>query len=357
MSNKKTKLLADAVAEADVLRNTALANAKLALQETFQPRLKSMLSKQLQREMEGDELEDEELPDEEVTDVTEEEGEEHEAGEAPEFEAGEQEEGDDDEVTEDEIPGEEGEIPAEDDDELEEDEDAECEYGDEDEDELDLEAIIKELEGEDEEGEEAPEFGEEEPEETADDEVTEDEDEIDLDNIEDDEAEAGDDEEDLDLEALMRELNGDELDPQDEAPADEEAWEDQTASAKTEVKRLTKELKEAYAVIEKQRRQIHEVNIFNSKLLFSTKLFRHFDLNESQKKKVIDAFDRTNTLREIKIVYSTLAETFKGVKVGRKLTESFQSDIKAGKRNQPIVDGDAFTNRMQELARIGKYSR
>ena len=63
------ELLKDAIADAKAVRETALANAKLALEEAFTPRLKSMLSKKIQAEMEDtveeldlsdmDEMEDE----------------------------------------------------------------------------------------------------------------------------------------------------------------------------------------------------------------------------------------------------------------------------------------------------------
>ena len=64
------KLLQDAIAAAKAVRETALANAKLALEEAFTPHLKSMLSKKLQAEMEG---EDEEQADEDYHGEDEEE--------------------------------------------------------------------------------------------------------------------------------------------------------------------------------------------------------------------------------------------------------------------------------------------
>ena len=51
-------LLKEAIADAKAVRETALANAKLALEEAFTPHLKSMLSKKLQAEdEEADEVE------------------------------------------------------------------------------------------------------------------------------------------------------------------------------------------------------------------------------------------------------------------------------------------------------------
>ena len=56
--------------------------------------------------------------------------------------------------------------------------------------------------------------------------------------------------------------------------------------------------------------KLHEVNILNAKLLFTNKLFKEFALDNNQKLKVVETFDRTQSTREIKLVYSTLAEQF-----------------------------------------------
>ena len=55
-----SKLLKEAIADAKAVRETAIANAKIALEEAFTPRLQSILSKKLQAEMEGEEEEMEE---------------------------------------------------------------------------------------------------------------------------------------------------------------------------------------------------------------------------------------------------------------------------------------------------------
>ena len=59
MSN--TKFFNDAVAEAKEIRETALANAKLALEEAFTPKIQSMLEKKLQEE--EDDLDEEKAKD------------------------------------------------------------------------------------------------------------------------------------------------------------------------------------------------------------------------------------------------------------------------------------------------------
>ena len=54
-----SNLLKEAIADAKAVRETAIANAKIALEEAFTPRLQSILSQKLQQEMEEEGDEDE----------------------------------------------------------------------------------------------------------------------------------------------------------------------------------------------------------------------------------------------------------------------------------------------------------
>ena len=86
----KSDLLKEAIADAKAVKETALANAKMALEEAFTQKLQSMLSHKIAEELEDEELEEEDEMDIEVPtaedemsedehgtedDVTEEEGE------------------------------------------------------------------------------------------------------------------------------------------------------------------------------------------------------------------------------------------------------------------------------------------
>ena len=115
------KLLKEAIADAKSVRETALANAKIALEEAFTPHLKSMLSKKLQAEMEGEDEEshdegyhgeeEEEKVDEEMDssgigaadnkEPEEEAGDTSDIGQGPESEGGDEEGGNEDENMED----------------------------------------------------------------------------------------------------------------------------------------------------------------------------------------------------------------------------------------------------------------
>ena len=67
-----SKLLKEAIADAKAVKETALKNAKLALEEAFTPRLQSMLSAKISEEMEDEEYESEdEFSEDEMEDEVE----------------------------------------------------------------------------------------------------------------------------------------------------------------------------------------------------------------------------------------------------------------------------------------------
>ena len=84
-----------------------------------------------------------------------------------------------------------------------------------------------------------------------------------------------------------------------------------------QVKTLKSDLEEHRNVVKYLRGKLNEVNLLNAKLLFTNKLFRNFGLSNEQKLKVVETFDRATNLREVKLVFSTLAESF-GNKVASK---------------------------------------
>ena len=114
------------------------------------------------------------------------------------------------------------------------------------------------------------------------------------------------------------------------------------------------ELEEAYKTIRSLKNTINEVNLLNSKLLFSNKLFRANSLSESQKMNVIETFDRANSVREVKLVYSTLAESLtpKTAPKKRRVSEGLAS--RSTNSTKPsksvIVESNQFATRMQKLA-------
>ena len=313
-------LLKEAIADAKAVRETAIANAKLALEEAFTPKLQSMLSSKIAEDMEDEEMEDEVPVDDVAVEQEDELDAEIPADDEAEVEGTyEQEDGMEDEVPAEEEPTDD--VAVEQEDELEDEVPAD-EEGAED---LELEAIIRELE--DENGEEEVPADEEEP-------VTEQEEEVPAD---DEEAEM--ETENIDLDEVIKSLT-----------EEDEEGTDTDLDTKEDPKE--KELGEAYNTIRSLKSTLQEVNLLNAKLLFSNKLFKVNNLSESQKMKVIETFDRASNLREVKLVYSTLAESFTGKTVAKKrVTEGLAS--KKSNSTAPkgkIVESNGMADRMKRLA-------
>lgn len=369
-----SKLLKEAIADAKAVRETAIANAKIALEEAFTPRLQSILSRKLQAEMEGEEeevvedidsseigagdnTEPADVANNDSTDLGNTEEETAEVGEEDanldvvddltELDANE--DGIEDDVTGatyDVTEGEEFEV--------------EDEVEIEDEDELDLEAIIRELEGEiesDEEVHEEEEYSEEPvAEEYGEEEVSEEEmeDELYAEESEEEVHEEEDFSDEIDLDEILREMGyGD-----DEEEVTEEEEVDHTAEKMAEVEA---ELEEAYSVIKSLKKTINEVNLLNAKLLYANKLFRSYNLNNEQKVKVVENLDRTGSVREVKLVYATLAEsmkftgTEKKVSTKKTMTEGLASKAVAStapKKEIITESTNELANRFKELAGI-----
>ena len=321
-------LLSEAIADAKAVKETAMANAKLALEEAFTPKLQSMISAKLAEEAE-EEMEEDET--EEAYHSEEAEVEEYKEAEMDSEEEMEEAEMDSEEEVEMEEE-EEMEMDSEEEVEMEEEEEMEMD-SEEDEDELDLESIIRELEDENEmDSEEEVEMTEEE--------------EMEMDSEEEVEmTEEAEEEEEIDLDEVIRTLK--EMEDGDEE--EEEAM----TEAEEEDEDMAGELEEAYTTIKSLQTTINEVNLLNAKLLYTNKLFRTFDLNENQKVKVLENFDRTSSVREVKLVFSTLAENLNVAKKTKVVVKEGYAS-KATKSSAPkkkiISEGNELAARWKKLA-------
>lgn len=382
-------LLKEAIADAKALKETAIANAKAALEEAFEPRLKSMLSAKLE-EMEKEDMDEAYDEVDEMKgskeEMTEETSEPHGniGAQTPEGEPlGFLEEEDmDEEMDLDEILAEleEGEdkddIKEADEDEEVEGEDEEVEAGD-DEEEIDLEDMSED---------DLKSFIED----------------VIADMVEAGELEAGDE---FDAEDEMDSEEEIDIDVEDEAEAMMEGKEEVEEGLKDSMKALIKKAKEEGIVAFKDskgnevsfaeflqdiaggitgamsgggqattktpgsgvseadedtmeevnalRAELHEVNLLNAKLLYTNKIFRAKNLKEAQKVKVLEAFDKAETVKEAKLVFETmnssLANTKKQV-VKENLGRASKSSGMAPQTKSNIVDVNPQFARMQKLA-------
>jgi hypothetical protein len=155
-------------------------------------------------------------------------------------------------------------------------------------------------------------------------------------------------EEDINIDEILAELKG-----------EEEVKEAKNEKEIEEVKKMKDELEEAYAAINTLRSELNEINVLNAKLLYTNKIFKAKNLTESEKVKVLNTFDKAETVKEVKLVYETLTESLKASTAKKNtIKESLGSASRTVsapvETKQPIIEvNDAFA-RMQRLAGLRK---
>ena len=368
--------LKEAIADAKAVKESAIANAKVALEEAFSPQVQAMFSSKIE-EMEKDEVEE---GKDEVDEVK------------------------DDAKVEEKMSnpvmrkGDHGDNKAE----------RETEYMREEED-MDLDEILAELEKDgleenartdaEEEGykdgikdekedlkedertdaeEEGYLDGEEDEKEDEEDKNEDEDEDIDIEDMSEDdlkkfiedviedmvtagELEAGEDFESEDVEVE----DDEEIEVEDEVEvtmdenartdAEEEGYKDGIKDEKEDIK---KDLEEAMDTVATLRSELNEINLLNAKLLYTNKVFRGKNLSESQKVKVLGAFDKAETVKEVKLVFETINSSVKSRSTSNSISESFRAKGSASatthtsnvSKKQPIVESDEMVNRFKKLA-------
>ena len=315
-------LLKEAIADAKAVKETALAQAKVALEEAFTPFLKETLATRIAALDEVDDMEENMYMDDM------EEGEYMEEGDEMEMEEGEKELDLEALLAElDEEKSDASELEEEDLEELYEaeegeegEEESDEEFNIEDMSESDLTKFIEdviqdmvssgELEGGNPEMEEEPGM-----------EMTGAEEEIDIDEIL---AEAAKEKMKAKMKAKM---------------------------SKKDEKEESKELKEAYDTIQTLRNELNEINLLNAKLLYTNKIFKAKSLTESEKVKVLSAFDKAVNVKEVKLVYESLMVNSNKTKSSIKESLGSASKVIAQpETKQSIIEVNEAFSRMQKLA-------
>jgi len=109
--------------------------------------------------------------------------------------------------------------------------------------------------------------------------------------------------------------------------------------------------------MEELKKELQEVNLLNAKLLYTNKIFNSKTLNESQKLRVLKAFDKATSVKEAKVIFETLNEGM----ASKTQKPSFINEIKSSaskatgfisESKQPIVEVDPMVARWQKLAGI-----
>lgn len=118
-----------------------------------------------------------------------------------------------------------------------------------------------------------------------------------------------------------------------------------------------KEMDEALNTIEELRTQLQEVNLLNAKLLYVNKVFKANNLSEGQKVNVIAAFDKAETVREVKLVFETVSKNVVAKKPTTIKEHTFASKptgTTATPKKEVINEVSEQVLRMQKLAGIIK---
>jgi len=327
----------------------------MALEEAFTPRLQNMLSQKIQSEIEDeddkkkDDMEERDMMDDDDEDPSDDPEERAMMDDDDEDPGDEHSEG----VNEEDIIEIDGvkyaPVVSE---EEEEDEDKEDDMMDDDmEEDLDLESVIKELESELDEAEEVEEGKEEVEEQSKSSGIGAGDNKL-------SQASSGDEEDPGKGKLKEGEEKDDKEDVDEDIDLDEVlaalSEEEDDEKKKDEVAELKSDLDEHRSVIETLREKLNEVNLLNAKLLFTNKLFRKHGLNNEQKMKVVEQFDRASNLREVKLVYSTLGESFGARK--NEINESKGSASKPVASTKPekevITESSDLRDRFKKLANL-----
>ena len=385
--SKNTKLFEEAIADAKTLCDTAVANAKAALEESFAPRISAMFEKRMQDLEEAEDVDEVYVSDKDDL-----------LSEDDDMTAEMYNSNDNMDLSEKDVDLEElfNSLSEED---LEEtmgtEKEAYAEGEDEMEENYDLEEILRELEEEenaiyeDEDGE-MDDLNENED---LDEKASKDEDisEVTVDELRDmiqdairdvmggEGAEATGEDEinlDMDMNMDMEEPAKDNDKKEKESEEDEDMKEiadlertlAERRKAKVEKEKAMmerrkykgseedkKDLQEAIRTIKTLRGQLNEVNLLNAKLIYVNKLFKAHNLTEGQKVNIVNSFDKAATLNEAKNVFDILKSTISksAPKTSLKESKSFASSVIGGRpAAKPIINEDETISRMQRLAGI-----
>lgn len=352
-------LLKEAIADAKAVKETAIANAKAALAESFAPHLQELFATKINELDEEETYEGKEMKDAKKAKGKKEMEERLGTGMDP---MGSYEHGnlaEEDELEEMELEELLAELSKEkmDEEEMSEEEtyeslfeEEEVEINDEEMSDDEMEKIIQDViadmiedgelvagpnfedEDEDKEGEEIP-AGEEMP---TGEEMPMDE-EVNLDEL---------------LAEIKKEMAKETMSKKSKEISEEEMEES------ADKKKMKKELEEAYDTIKTLRSEMNEVNLLNAKLLYTNKVFRAKNLTESQKVKVLETFDKATTVKEVKLVFESLSFDTKPSKIVKNpIRESLGGASKAmntSNTKRPILEVNEQFSRMQKLAGIIK---
>ena len=127
------------------------------------------------------------------------------------------------------------------------------------------------------------------------------------------------------------------------------------SSAALKLQKQNKKFNTAFNTLQEK---LETMNVSNAKLLYINQALENASLNERQKRKIVEAISKAETVQEAKIMFETLNETVttnSDVKKDVTLSEMVSrksSLLVAARKEQPKNDVNPFYTRMQRLAGI-----
>ena len=139
-------------------------------------------------------------------------------------------------------------------------------------------------------------------------------------------------------------------------------WHEQVFDVIRRKQRAGVELQETKKALKVVRKELNEVNLLNSKLLYVNRIFKANTLDDVQKLRVVETLDKAESAKEAKLIYETIKDTFtisKGKKVNpkRSIREGLgMASRAAGNSTAPtkaiLKESNDMVARMQKLANI-----
>jgi hypothetical protein len=121
--------------------------------------------------------------------------------------------------------------------------------------------------------------------------------------------------------------------------------------------RYSEGVEEDLGEIEELKQELQEVNLLNAKLLYTNKIFKAKNLTESKKVKVLKAFDKATDVKQAKAIYETLNEGIVNTITNSRVNESVKrgaaskaSGLEPKAKKQPILESNEVYDRMRKLA-------
>ena len=119
---------------------------------------------------------------------------------------------------------------------------------------------------------------------------------------------------------------------------------------------LKRKLNEYRGAMQTLREQLTELNLFNAKLLYVNKLLQNKGVSPTQRRSIIESLDNARSLREVKLLYTSLTESLNKPK-SRNLSESavrktLGSSSRVTPRASTVGDEANEVNRWAKLAGI-----